>query len=79
VFGDLFNQIFALTMWSVIGSLVLGLGTTIAVIGVIVWAVRRSSAPSEDPARAELKRRLATGEISPVEYQARIDALDRAD
>lgn len=76
---DLFNQIFAVTMWSVIGSLVVTLGTTLLIVGVIIWAVRRNSRPPEDPALAELKRRLATGEISPVEYQARLDALERGE
>jgi uncharacterized membrane protein len=53
--------------------------TTVLIIGVIVWAIRRSVPPSEDPAVAELKARLARGDIDPSEYQARLDALQRED
>jgi uncharacterized membrane protein len=49
------------------------------VIGVIVWAIRRSVPPQEDPAVAELKERLARGEIDPAEFQVRMRALDDAD
>jgi uncharacterized membrane protein len=45
------------------------------VIGVIVWAIRRSAPPHEDPAIVELKARLARGEIDPIEYQVRMRAL----
>jgi uncharacterized membrane protein len=48
-------------------------------IGVIVWAFRRTLPRAEDPAVAELKRRLATGEISPVEYEVRMRALQQGD
>jgi hypothetical protein len=61
------------------GMLLLGLLvpliTTGAVIGVIVWAIRRSAPPHEDPAIVELKARLARGEIDPIEYQVRMRAL----
>ena len=53
--------------------------TTVLIIAVIVWAIRRSVPPREDPAVAELKGRLARGEIDPSEYQARLDALQRED
>ncbi len=53
--------------------------TTGLVIGVIVWAIRRSVPPREDPAVAELKGRLARGEIDPTEYQVRLRALQRDD
>jgi uncharacterized membrane protein len=49
------------------------------VIGVIVWAIRRSAPAGEDPAISELKSRLARGEIDPSEYQARLDALNADD
>jgi len=65
-----------MTMLTVIGSLVVSLGTTVLIVGVIVWAVRRNSRPPEDPAVAELKRRMAQGEISPVEYEVRMRALE---
>ncbi len=51
---------------------------TVIVIGTVVWAIRRATAPLQDPALTELRERLARGEIDPVEYQARLDAL-RAD
>ncbi len=60
-------------------SLVVPLVITGLVVGVIVWAIRRSAPPSEDPAVAELKARLARGEISPVEYQVRMRALQDAE
>ncbi len=53
--------------------------TTVLIIGVIVWAIRRSVPPREDPAVAELKGRLARGEIDPTEYQVRLEALQRED
>ncbi len=46
------------------------------VIGIIAWSIRRSLPPAQDPAVAELKGRLARGEIDPSEYQARMDALE---
>jgi uncharacterized membrane protein len=60
-------------------GLLVPLITTGAVIGLIVWAIRRSGPPREDPAIAELKARLARGEIDPIEYQVRIRALRDAD
>jgi uncharacterized membrane protein len=47
------------------------------IIGVWVMILWRGSRGVEDPAVTELKRRLADGEISPVEYQARLDTLRR--
>jgi uncharacterized membrane protein len=70
------DQIVNLTLIGVVGSLVVTLGTTLLIVGVIVWAIRRGSRPPEDPAVAELKRRLAQGEISPVEYEVRMRALE---
>lgn len=53
--------------------------TTALIIGVIVWAIRRSVPPNEDPAVAELKSRLARGEIDTAEYQVRMRALEEDD
>jgi uncharacterized membrane protein len=72
------DQIVNLTLIGVVGSLAVTLGTTLLIVGVIVWAIRRGSPPREDPAVAELKRRLAEGEISPVEYEVRMRALDES-
>lgn len=53
--------------------------TTGLVIAVIVWAIRRSVPPLEDPAVAELKARLARGEIDPAEFQVRMRVLEEDD
>lgn len=53
--------------------------TTAVILGVIVWAVRRSAPAREDPAVAELEGRLARGEIDPIEYQVRMRALRGGD
>lgn len=53
--------------------------TTLLVVGVIVYALRRAMPPTEDPGIAELKRRLAAGEISPVEYEVRVRAIEKGD
>jgi uncharacterized membrane protein len=60
-------------------TIILPLVITGVVIGVIVWAIRRSAPASEDPAVAELKSRLARGEIDPTEYQVRLRALKQDD
>jgi uncharacterized membrane protein len=57
------------------GILVIGLLTA----GIIIFAFRRVSPAREDPAVTELKRRLAAGEISPVEYEVRLRALSGKD
>jgi uncharacterized membrane protein len=56
-------------------TLILPLVITGIVVGVVVWAVRRNSAPREDPAITELKARLARGEIEPIEYEVRLRSL----
>jgi uncharacterized membrane protein len=60
-------------------TLIVPLVTVVLVVGVIVWAIRRSAPASEDPAVAQLKSRLARGEISPVEYEVRMRALQDAE
>lgn len=56
-------------------SLIVPLVTTLLIIGVVVWAIRRSMPPREDPAVRELKARLARGEIDTAEYEVRMRAL----
>jgi len=56
-------------------SLLVPLLTVLLIVGVIVWAIRRAGPVREDPAVAELKARLARGEIDPIEYQVRMRAL----
>ena len=48
---------------------------TVAVIGVIVWAIRRSAPAQRDPAEEELRDRLARGEIDMAEFDVRLRAL----
>jgi uncharacterized membrane protein len=63
----------------VAGTLLSILVITLLVVGVIVFALRRAIPPAEDPAIAELKSRMATGEISPVEYEVRARAIEKGD
>jgi uncharacterized membrane protein len=56
-------------------SLIVPLVTTILIVGVVVWAIRRSMPPREDPAVRELKARFARGEIDTAEYEVRMRAL----
>jgi uncharacterized membrane protein len=58
-------------------SLLIPLVITGLVVGLVVWAIRRNSAPREDPSVSELKGRLARGEIDPAEYEVRLRSLIR--
>ncbi|HEX6867269.1 MAG TPA: hypothetical protein VF119_00620 [Candidatus Limnocylindrales bacterium] len=60
-------------------SLIVPLIITAAVIGVVVWSIRRGMPPRDDPAVAELKGRLARGEIDTAEYHVRLRALQDGD
>jgi uncharacterized membrane protein len=71
------DQIIGVTIWSVVGSLVVTVLIIVLVLGVIVWAIRRSAPAPEDPAIAELKDRLARGEIDPIEFRVRMDEIDK--
>lgn len=69
-------------LWALMGptlliSFLVPVLITILIVGVIVYALRRNVPPAEDPAVAELRGRLARGEIDPSEFQARLDALQR--
>ena len=66
--GGFFGAMIALTF-------LLPLLITGSVIVLIVWAVRRSSPSGEDAAIAELRSRLARGEIDPIEFEVRLRAL----
>ncbi len=63
----------------VIGTFLSILVITVFVVGVIAYAFRRAIPPTEDPAIAELKRRLAAGEISDLEYQVHLRTLTKGD
>jgi uncharacterized membrane protein len=63
----------------VAASLIVPVVITLLVIGVVVWAIRRSAPVRVDPAIAELKDRYARGEIDTAEYQVRLRALRSPD
>ncbi len=62
-----------------IGTLGVVLVMTLLIVGVVVWAIRRATPRAEDPVVAQLCRRLADGEITPVEYEVRLRALREGD
>ena len=56
-------------------SIVVPLVITVLLIGVVIWAIRRNTVRTEDPAVSELKARLARGDIDPIEYEVRLRSL----
>ena len=72
---DIFGWMGPIFAFSIIVPLVI----TAAVIGVVIWSIRRGVPPREDPAEAELKGRYARGEIDTAEYQVRMRALKEDD
>jgi uncharacterized membrane protein len=62
---------------TVLLSVLVPLLITVFVVGTIVWAIRRSMGGGGDPAVAELRARLARGEIDDAEFQARLDSLNK--
>lgn len=69
----LFDWMWPIMVASVVGPLVI----TGLVIVTVVWAIRRNSAPREDPAVAALKARYARGEIDQAEFEVRLRSLTR--
>jgi uncharacterized membrane protein len=69
--GGMFDLIFGITIIGVLVSLIV----PIAIIVLIVWAIRRSAPARRDPAEEELRDRLARGEIDMAEFQVRLRAL----
>jgi uncharacterized membrane protein len=68
-----------LALTIVAGTFLSILVITLLVVGVIFFALRRAIPPPEDPAIAELKSRMAAGEISPAEYEVRVRAIEKGD
>jgi uncharacterized membrane protein len=68
-----------LALMIVLGTFLSILVITLLVVGVIFFALRRAIPKAEDPGIAELKRRMAAGEISPVEYEVRVRAIVNGD
>ncbi|MCI0585052.1 MAG: hypothetical protein L0227_19530 [Chloroflexi bacterium] len=71
-FSDLFMGI------AIVGTLVSVL-VPLAIVVLVVWAIRRSMPARHDPAETELRGRLARGEIDMAEFQVRLRALKDAD
>ncbi len=65
-------------MWPIMAaSIIVPLVITGVVIATVIWAIRRNSAPREDPAVAALKARYARGEIDQAEFEVRLRSLTR--
>ena len=69
------GAIFGVTILSVIASLLIPL----IIIGVVIWAIRRSAPARRDPAEQSLRDRLARGEIDQAEFLVRMRALHDGD
>jgi uncharacterized membrane protein len=70
-FGGMFTAIAGITVLMMVFI-------TVAVIAVVVWAIRRAG-PMRDPAEQELRARLARGEIDMAEFDVRLRALHERD
>ena len=70
-----FDAIFGITILTVLASLAVPL----IIVGVVVWAIRRSAPKRRDPAEESLRARLATGEIDQAEFLVRMRALHDGD
>jgi len=66
---------------AIVGITILGFVVTLAVplaiVIVVIWAIRRGMPARRDPAEEALRTRLARGEIDMAEYQVRMRALRR--
>jgi uncharacterized membrane protein len=70
-----FDAIFGITIVSLLASLAIPL----IIVGVVIWAIRRSAPRRRDPAEESLRARLATGEIDQAEFLVRMRALHDGD
>jgi uncharacterized membrane protein len=64
-------------MGTVLISLLIPLMITGIMLGIIVWAVRRTVPSGRDAAIRQLRDRFARGEIDQSEFDARMDSLTR--
>jgi uncharacterized membrane protein len=67
----LFDWVVPLMVASVAAPIVI----TLLIVGVVIWAVRRSAPRHEDPAVSALKGRFARGEIDQAEFEVRLRSL----
>jgi uncharacterized membrane protein len=70
-----FDGIMLVTIVSVAASLLI----PIVIIGVVIWAIRRSAPARRDPAEEALRERLARGEIEQAEFLVRMRTLHDGD
>jgi uncharacterized membrane protein len=71
-FGDLGGFILGTVLLSLLVPIVI----TLIIVGMIIWAIRRSGG-GQDAAERELRTRFARGEIDPAEFRARLESLRR--
>ena len=68
---------------AIVGVTILGflisLAVPLLIVGVVVWAIRRSAPRRRDPAEESLRARLARGEIDRAEFLVRMRALNEGD
>ena len=70
-----FDAIFGITILGIVASLAVPL----LIIGVVIWAIRRSAPKHRDSSAGSLRARLATGEIDQAEFLVRMRALHDGD
>lgn len=68
-------DLFGLMGWIFAITMIVTLAGTVLIVVAIVWAIRRGVPGRDDSAIRRLQDRLASGEISPVEYEVRMRAL----
>jgi uncharacterized membrane protein len=73
--GGLLDAIFGVTILGILVSLAVPL----IIVGVVVWAIRRSAPRRRDPAEESLRARLASGDIDMAEFLVRMRALHDGD
>jgi uncharacterized membrane protein len=73
--NGLLDAIFGIT---ILGFLV-SLAIPLIIVGVVIWAIRRSAPRRRDPAEESLRARLASGEIDRAEFLVRMRALNDGD
>jgi uncharacterized membrane protein len=66
-------------LFTVILSVGVPIVITIVVVVAVIWTIRQVMPTGKRAAEMELRNRLARGEISPAEYQASLDVLQRND
>ena len=74
-YGGMFDAIFGFTMIGMVFVFLI----PVAIIIVVVWAIRRGMPARRDAAEGALRGRLARGEIDMAEFQVRLRALKDRD